>query len=96
MSAKEENVNSLCMVVDRKTSSSWLSMFPSPPWLIRMFKTREGKIPNTIRLKVRAILGFSGREIWREVQRKKSVANRADSGQIGKYPKHRFRAFPTP
>lgn len=52
MRAKEENVSSLCMVVEREI---WSSRFPSPPGLIRMFKTREGKLANTAWLKVRNI-----------------------------------------
>jgi hypothetical protein len=63
MKAKEENVKSLCMVVGRRISSTWLSRFPSPPGLIRMFKTREGKVANTILLKVRSIPDPKAREI---------------------------------
>lgn len=51
MRTKDENVNSLCMVVEREMSLSWVNRFPSPPGLIRMFTTREDKLENTIWLK---------------------------------------------
>lgn len=72
MRTKEENVNSLCIVVEKEISLTWLSRFPSPPGLIRMFKTRDDKLANTIRLEVGSIPNSNRRESLEKKKKKKN------------------------